>query len=184
MENLFTEEEVERRQRVMLTGVTFVGVDPGLDGAVSALLPDGTVQLSDTPSVVVGRGKQEKRDYDLQGMCAILRGYCFGDNQKVHLVIESVHAMKDQGVTSSFNFGKGFGLWLGIAAALRLPYTLVSPQRWKKETMADMPREKDSSRVRALQLFPNTHVDLKLKKHHGRADALLMAHWLKSEREF
>jgi crossover junction endodeoxyribonuclease RuvC len=76
-----------------------------------------------------------------------------------------------------FSFGKNYGTWLGIMAALKIPHQQVSPATWKKSILSDMGKEKDASRVKAMQLFPNSQRDLYLKKHHGRADALLMAEW-------
>ena len=40
-----------------------------------------------------------------------------------------------------------------------------------------MAKGKDASRVKAMQLFPLAAKDLSLKKHHGRADALMMAYY-------
>lgn len=79
------------------------------------------------------------------------------------------------GATSAFNFGKGYGMWLGILAALLIPFDEVHPMTWKKTIMADMGKEKDASRIKAMQCYPLAAKDLSLKKHHGRADALLLA---------
>jgi len=38
-----------------------------------------------------------------------------------------------------------------------------------------MGKEKDASRVKAMQLYPQTAKDLTRKRDHGRADALLLA---------
>lgn len=93
-----------------------------------------------------------------------------------HLIIEQVHAMKGQGVTSVFDFGMGFGLWLGIINALQIPYTQVTPQKWKKEMMQGI-ADKDAARVMACRLFPMYANQMNLVKHHGRAEALLMAEY-------
>jgi len=81
-------------------------------------------------------------------------------------------------VASSFNFGMGYGMWIGIVVGLGLPYELVTPQRWQKEMLAGMQGGKDASCIRAQELFPEA--DLRLgprskKLHDGRADALLLA---------
>ena len=75
-----------------------------------------------------------------------------------------------------FNFGKGFGLWLGILAGLGIPHTLVTPQAWKKEMMQGM-GDKDAARIRAQELFPHCVDSLSRKKDIGRADALLIAEY-------
>lgn len=165
---------------------TFIGIDPGLDGAVCVIQDDGAeklhVGLFDTPTLNVGRGKVTKRDYAIPGMVALLEpagGGRFGGRCSVAL--EAVHSMPGQGVASTFTFGKGFGVWLGILGALGLPYDLVPPQRWKASLMNGMGLDKDASRLRALQLYPQLADELKRKKDNGRADALLLAEYLRRQ---
>jgi hypothetical protein len=103
------------------------------------------------------------------------------------VTIEKVNAMpsipgpdgvsRSMGATSSFNFGMNFGMWIGICAASGLPYQLVHPATWKAALMRDMSKEKDASRVKAMQLYPYTAKDLARKKDHARGDALLLAHY-------
>jgi hypothetical protein len=69
----------------------------------------------------------------------------------------------------------GFGIWLGVIAGLLLPVEMVHPRTWKATLMRDMGKEKDASRVKAMQMYPLAAKNLSLKKHHGRADALLIA---------
>ncbi len=93
----------------------------------------------------------------------------------LHAYIERAQAMPKQGVTSMFNYGKGFGLWLGLLIGIGLPYTLVSPRRWKAAMLSDMPKDKGASILRAKQLFPQCASQLQLVKHHNRAEAPLIA---------
>ena len=58
-------------------------------------------------------------------------------NKNCNVFIEKVHSMPGQGVASMFNFGKGYGIWIGILAALKISKTLVTPQEWKKEMMSE-----------------------------------------------
>ena len=81
------------------------------------------------------------------------------------------------GATSAFNFGMGFGMWIATCAALEIPYQLVHPATWKAALMRDQGKEKDASRVKAMQLYPYTAKDLARKKDHARGDALLLAHY-------
>lgn len=158
----------------------FCGIDPGLDGAVAILHQNGTVEFYDTPTVQIGK----KRDYDLPGMREILARLDDLDTctQKPLVALERVHSMPGQGVASMFSFGGGFRAWEMALVCLRLPYELISPQRWKKALMDGAPKDKDASRVVACRLFPNLNGELKLKKHHGRADALLLAEYLRRGR--
>lgn len=144
----------------------FIGIDPGLFGAV-AIIDGATVSIHDTPVAKTGK----KSDYIPAAMAAIL-----SDLRNAYCVIEAVHALPGQGVTSMFNFGKGFGLWLGILAGLRIPHTKVTPQAWKKQLMAGM-GDKAASRIRACELYPGCAGQLSRVKDHGRAEALLLAHY-------
>lgn len=150
--------------------MNWIGVDPGLDGAI-AVMCDGGITLLDTPTVSNGK----KRDMDLYAIVRLLRGLTCSQDALVS--IESVHSMPGQGVASTFAFGKGFGMWLGVLAALNVPHQAVAPQTWKKVMLRDGGKEKDASRVKAAQLFPQVADQLTRKKDHGRADALLMAAW-------
>jgi crossover junction endodeoxyribonuclease RuvC len=153
-----------------------IGIDPGLNGAVAViderLDPRCRASVSDTPTMVVSGGDKEKRVYNKAAMAALLTPYV---GQDVLVILESVHSMPKQGVASSFAFGRGLGMWEGIIAALALPLEMPSPQRWKKEVLADQGKSKDAARYKTVQLFPEIADLFKLVKHDGRAEALLMA---------
>ena len=80
--------------------------------------------------------------------------------------------MPGQGTRSMFTVGLGYGLWLGILASLRIPYTPVRPAIWKRSM--GLSKDKEGARLRAMQLYPGA--DLRRKRDHGRAEALLLAH--------
>lgn len=151
----------------------YIGIDPGKSGALAAIYGN-SVLLYDTP---VAKIKDSKTDYLPYTMAKVIKDL-IPMGGEVFVVLEKVHAMPGQGVTSMFSFGRGLGLWEGILAGLGLPYTMVAPQTWKKAMMADMPRDnKDSSRIAATRLFPNASDMLSRKKDDGRAEALLMAEY-------
>lgn len=154
--------------------MTIIGIDPGLTGAVVALGNGCVPRISDTPTFEARKGKKNKTDYLPAEMAELIRTCAVGAS--VHAYIEQVSAMPGQGVTSMFGFGKGFGLWLGILAALQVPYTLVTPQAWKKAMMHGK-GDKDAARIRAQELFPGCVSQLSRKKDIGRADALLIAEY-------
>jgi len=82
--------------------------------------------------------------------------------------------MPGQGVTSMFNMGYGLGALHAIFTCLYIRTVRVRPQAWKKEFGLIKKEKGDSIRV-AQELFPLA--DITLKKHHGRAEALLMAEY-------
>lgn len=148
-----------------------IGIDPGLTGSVAILNAGGTLHdLVDTPTLTVKVQRGTRQVYDAPGLVALLQPYA-GLNS--HVVIEESQAMPGQGSRSMFTIGLGYGLWLGILASLQMPYTAVRPQVWKRTL--HLSRDKEASRLRAQQLFPGA--ELRRKKDHGRAEALLLAYY-------
>jgi hypothetical protein len=151
----------------------YIGIDPGFGGAIAAInRAGGLVGVIDTPFAMDGK----RRCYLVDSMRSAILELGGGIGCDVYrAAIEKVHSMPKQGVVSSFTFGEGYGLWRGILAGLRISVDLVEPQRWKKSILDGVGKEKEASRIRAQQLFPGA--DLKLVKHHGRAEALLIAEY-------
>jgi len=162
-----------------------IGVDPGNAGAIAVINTlTKEIQFFDTPTVQVKSGKKFKNHMDPHAASLILQA--FDDTNGLLVTIEKVAPMPNfkgpngpqaMGVTSAFTFGMGYGMWIGICAASLIPYQLVHPATWKSKLLRDMGKEKDASRVKAMQLYPQTAKDLTRKKDHGRGDALLLAHY-------
>lgn len=148
--------------------MVILGIDPGKSGCIAAINDqDGItfVEFYDMPIL--------DNDYNEDGIADILEVFA---RKTHHVFIEKVHAMPGQGVTSMFNFGKGFGIIRGILATLKMNRTFITPQSWKKELMEGI-KDKDASRSRAIQLFPHSSLKLCRKKDVGRSDALLIAEY-------
>lgn len=157
----------------------YLGIDPGLDGALAAITVFGPpinshfVDIFDTPTVSVARtGGKYKREYDIAAMQKRLV-----EIGGTYAVIEKVHAMPGQGVTSMFSMGYGCGLWEGLLAGLGIPYTRVAPQTWQKTMLRDEGKGKDASRLQAQRLFPARAELFARKKDDGRADAVMLAEY-------
>lgn len=151
--------------------MTIIGIDPGLSGGLAAL--DGeTIDLLIMPVVAVGL----KREIDEQTLVDWLASYKVrGD---VQVIIEAVHAMPKQGVTSMFTFGTGWGLVRGICAGLGIPYRLVRPQEWQRVVMPGMAR--GSEYCVASRLWPLAEFRASgrcRKPHEGLVDAALIAEY-------
>lgn len=89
--------------------------------------------------------------------------------------IERVHSMPKQGVSSTFKFGMGYGGLRMALIASRRPWRDVTPQKWQGELGCLTRGDKNVSKSKAQQLFPN------LKITHATADALLIAEWLRRQ---
>ena len=150
-----------------------VGIDPGLSGAIVVICEGEIVTLDDTPTSVIPKGKGHRTIYNESLMFEILSRH--GGGSGLEAFIEKSAPMPGQGVVSVFSFGYGVGLWIGMLTALKIPYTRVHPATWRRRVMNDMPKGKDANMVRAKELYPMA--DIRLKKHHGRADAILIGHY-------
>lgn len=88
--------------------------------------------------------------------------------------LEQVHAMPGQGVSSTFTFGENLGWWKGILQAFEIPFKSIRPQDWQKNLVPKKLSTTDKPGLGvARQMYPSA--PLHLKKHHNRADAILIA---------
>ena len=139
----------------------YIGIDPGKNGGI-ALIDD----------------KMMGRTYPFSDEFLVKELHDCSKNVPCKCVLEHVHAMPKQGVSSTFNFGMNFGFIQGVLKAYGIPYELVTPQKWKKEFSCTS--DKNTSIEVCKRLFPN--VNLKAterckKDHDGMAEALLIAEY-------
>ncbi len=143
----------------------YLGVDPGKKGGIAVLEDSGRVfdvlKMPDT-----------KKDLWEAVQEVISTVY---PHTPLSALVEKVHSMPDQGVASSFTFGRGYG-WLEMAfTAASIPMEDVTPNAWQRGMK--IPPRKDKSKTehknllkeKAQGLFPDVKVTL------GVADALLIA---------
>lgn len=143
----------------------FVGVDPGINGAISKIDTEGwTLDVRDMPREP-GRG--DKNAVSPTGVAQLLTEF-----KPDYVFVEDVWSSPQMGVVSSFNFGRGLGIVLG-AAANHAILTLVRPQDWKKCT--GTPKDKNEARRRAQQLLPCAFDLFKRVKDDGRAESAILA---------
>ena len=136
-----------------------IAIDPGKSGAMAIMYPSGD------PYAIPFTTESEMRD-ELE---TVLQ---FDSVTEYHAVLEKVHAMPGQGVTSMFTFGANYGFWRGLLQGLRIPFDEVRPQEWQKGLNIKQGL-KGAERKRALkqiasERYPRMKVTLKT------ADALLM----------
>jgi hypothetical protein len=140
-----------------------LGADPGLQGAI-ALLDGDTPLIFDMPL-----HKHDKSSVDAGALYQLLQPYV---GQLEVAVVEQVTSRpRQKGV---FNFGVSTGKLVAVIEALGIPLKRVSPAKWKVQ-LGLRGLEKDASIALAKQLCPAAVPLLTLKKHDGRAEALLMA---------
>lgn len=158
-----------------MTEETYIGIDPGLSGAVAIIDSQAKLTtLAPTPTVKIGK----KKYYDIQAMKEILQTV---NHLNPIICLEKVHAMPGQGVTSMFRFGEGYGIWLGLVNGLGIPYMEVHPRTWTKKMLRGIAGiGKERSYLKARQLWPEWKP--KFKYEHEYSDALLLAEYGRLER--
>tara|TARA_R110000772_G_scaffold1995_1_gene6744 strand:+ start:623 stop:1084 length:462 start_codon:yes stop_codon:yes gene_type:complete len=148
-----------------MSAVITVGVDPGAKGAIAFYCSNGSsaamIDIHDMPML----GK-EVNGAEVAELLTEFR--------PDHIWLEQVNSF-GMGRTSAYNFGQGVGTLKGVFQALKIPFTLVTPQKWKKSY--GLSKEKDHSRLLVTRLFPWIATEVSRKKDDGRAEALLIARY-------
>ena len=149
------------------------GIDPGIAGAIAILDEKKIVDVIDLPTM--SEGKKNKKQLNSAHLSQYISTNILDINKTV-VVVEQVNAMPGQGVTSMFNFGQTFGAIKGISATLKLPIFFVRPSKWKKHFEL-INSSKDSSRTKAIEMYPSLSSELSRKKDVNKADAILIARY-------
>lgn len=134
----------------------FVAADPGgSSGSIAAITPTGLVthNMPDTQKDILD----------------LFRSLCFSEDGKSFAILESVHSMPGQGVSSSFKFGQNFGHLEMALLAAEIPYELATPQKWMKALGCMTGGDKTVTHTFAQKLFPKNKITKR------QADAVCMA---------
>ena len=136
-----------------------IGLDPGVGGGLAVLRDAGqVVYASHLPAT----------ERDLWELLAPLP-----KQYMVRAALERVAASPQMGVVSAFTFGRGYGRLEMALTAAGIPFDYVTPQVWQKAMGCRSKGDKNVTKRRAQQLFPNVKIT------HAIADALLIAEWLR-----
>jgi crossover junction endodeoxyribonuclease RuvC len=134
----------------------FLGVDPGKSGAMAVI---------DADSIPKGHIKLDETDADISTWLRSWRSLIrFGS-------LEKVGSMPGQGVSSTFKFGRSFGFVQGLMVAWAVPFELITPSKWQGEIGCRSGGDKNVTKTKAQQLFPEQSIT------HKTADAFLLAEY-------
>jgi crossover junction endodeoxyribonuclease RuvC len=156
--------------------MTYIGIDPGKKGAIAFITEQGET-VHDMPLDWDGR-------IDAQGLLILITSKVVSANSSI-CFLEKSQAMPGQGVTSTFNYGAGYGAIRAVLQIACVPFQEIHPMKWKKE-YALIKKEKADSVAIARQLFPNAPlvrekrggVEMLLD---GRAEAILIAEFCRRQ---
>lgn len=145
----------------------FLGIDPGQKGGWAQIrtYPNGQVDVMVFP-------------WDNEMFVDFMRDVPV-DFETTVCALEKVGAMPGQGVRSMFSFGESYGFIQGVLSALRIPYQLVPPTKWKKE-FSLIGKDKQASIITCHRLFPD--LDLRWTEKcktdsDGLAESTLLAEY-------
>ena len=141
---------------------TIIGVDPGANGGI-AWITDGKACVEKMPDT-------------LQDLWELIRDITNHprsslDGRKYKAYLEAVSSSPQMGVVSSFSFGRGYGNLEMALTAAGIPFERVRPQVWQKALGCMTKGDKNVSKRKAQELFPDRKIT------HATADALLIAHY-------
>tara|TARA_Y100000310_G_scaffold339479_1_gene432243 strand:+ start:2211 stop:2699 length:489 start_codon:yes stop_codon:yes gene_type:complete len=141
-----------------------IGIDPGASGGITTIWAYGggidTVKMPDT----------ERDVWD--ALTDMVEAHTEITKPNPNFAyIEAVHAMPKQGVVSSFKFGQNYGMLRAFLIALDIPFETVSPVKWQTALGCRTGGNKNITKAKAQELFPD------IKVTHAIADALLIAEY-------
>jgi len=140
-----------------------IGIDPGANGAAVLIRHDGTIDILQFNKFTEADIAEALWEWN-------------NDDRGSFAYLEKVHAMPKQGVSSTFKFGVGFGFIIGCLTSLKIPYEFVTPNTWQKAMSCQSHGDKNITKAKAQQLFPQ------LKVIHATGDALLIAEYGRRKR--
>lgn len=167
-----------------------LAIDIGLTGALASVDPYGAAKVVDLPTLPDGK----TRRLDGRALLIAIRAMVPPGDHAV-MVFEDVRARPAGNGGKHGNTMHSQASMFGsrrvveaICDIARIEMEAVQPATWKRvfkliRLKDETPRAcKERGRQMALTLYPSLAADLRLKDHHNRADAVLMAHWLRGKR--
>jgi hypothetical protein len=138
-----------------------IGVDPGVNGAIAWIDERGKSCVEKMPDTL----------QDLWELICDITNFPRStiDGRKYKAYIEQVSSSPQMGVVSAFSFGRGYGNLEMALTAAGIPFERVRPQVWQKAMGCMTKGDKNISKAKAQELFPDKKVI------HATADALLIA---------
>lgn len=157
-----------------------IGIDPGLTGAVAVMDHNGVRAVFDLPIMPVpGAGPKAlvKNKIDGYKLCQLLLKHSHAEDGVPRVFLEKVSTMggANNAVQTQGSLMRSLGAIETVVECLKWPLEQVAPQTWKR--LYGLGSDKAAALNKARELHEEAAADLKLAKHHNRAEAILLAHW-------
>lgn len=138
----------------------YIGIDPGKSGGI-AFVSEKETLVEPMPDTLMDLFELLNETYQEESR------FCY---------LERVSSSPQMGVRSAFTFGFGFGSLQMALLASRIPFELITPATWQRELKCLTKGDKNITKRKAQQLFPD------MKVTHKTADALLIAEYCRRTR--
>jgi len=140
-----------------------IGIDPGANGGIAWIDYNGKACVEKIPDTL----------QDLWELLCDITSYPKSsiDGRSYKAYIEQVASSPQMGVVSAFSFGRGYGNLEMALTAAGIPFERVRPQVWQKALGCMTKGDKNVSKSKAQELFPDRKIT------HATADALLIAYY-------
>jgi hypothetical protein len=136
-----------------------IGIDVGASGAIAWIDERGKSCVEKMPDTL----------QDLWELVVSISLNAGTGGLGVRAYLEAVSSSPQMGVVSAFSFGRGYGNLEMALTAAGIPFERVRPQVWQKAMGCMTKGNKNISKAKAQELFPDKKVI------HATADALLIA---------
>ena len=136
-----------------------IGIDVGASGAIAWIDERGKSCVEKMPDTL----------QDLWELVVSISLNAGTGGLGVRAYLEAVSSSPQMGVVSAFSFGRGYGNLEMALTAAGIPFERVRPQVWQKAMGCMTKGDKNISKQKAQELFPDKKII------HATADALLIA---------
>lgn len=148
-----------------------IGIDPGLEGCISGVKSSGELCLVEKiPVTFIKRANKE--NYNIPALVELFNKI-ESQLKDFTITIERQISAPEQGVTSVCTLCDGYGVLKGLAYSTKKEVNLVRPAIWKRDLLAGMAAEKQSS----VRIVERLHKDYPMELDHNVADSILIAEW-------
>ena len=150
----------------------YVGIDPGIDGAIAFYRPPYVPAIFPLPLIEHSTNRYEIDTAELLGILST-----YPVEKVARITIEEVGGSPTFGGSRAFNFGKTYGQLLAVIEMFGASSLRVRPQTWKRSVLVGTDHSKAAAISYVERLFPGIELipPGKRKPSHDFAEATCLA---------
>ena len=146
---------------------SFIGIDPGVNGALCVMWTDGTVDAYKCPQSAM----------KMADLFRTTINHCTVENYEPVVGIERVWTMPRDGRKGAFTFGMNYGMWHGIMNSFNINPIIIMPKEWQSMLKRYKIPKDYLDKKRKFKLIAQKYVDFKVTL--ATSDAILITKYLK-----